>query len=106
MYKETPSLTLGITDAVDVMHAHARLLDGVLDDFECPLAMMQRRILRLKSLAWWRVVCVPNIGEHGRGLVRGMADDPRAELVRGALEAEREQRPLCTQLIRRVDQVP
>lgn len=78
--------TLGIADAVDVMHRYICFLDGAVNDGQSPLAMVLGGVSRQEAFPRRRDVGMPDIGNNSCRAIRVMAYDPCPELVRRSLE--------------------
>lgn len=102
MRRTRAALTLRERDHVDIAHPHTGLLDRLAHDTHHPLAVVPRRVGRQEPLAGRRNVRVSHIAEdsdEGCASLGGLVgDDAGAELVRAALDAERQQAVFCCQL--------
>lgn len=80
---------LGVADAVDIVDAHAGVLERLLDEPDDPGPVMPRRVLGQETLAGRRDEGVADVGEDLRGAaVIRVQDEAHAQLVGGALEAD------------------
>ena len=89
----------GIADTVQIMHRHAALLNGILNDLQRPFTVMQCCITRLETFSRRSDVRVPDIGKYSRRAIDVVLDDPRTKLVRRALQPEREIWPVYASII-------
>ena len=53
--------TFSITDTVQIMHAHTRLRNSILDDFESPLSVVNGCIARKEAFARGCDVGMPDV---------------------------------------------
>lgn len=68
-------LTLGITNAIEVVQRYLRFIERVIDYGQRPIPMMLCRISREEALARWRYVGVSDVRHDCGRAVRVMSDD-------------------------------
>jgi hypothetical protein len=90
-------LTFGVADTIDVADGDwgGCALEGVRQYGEGPFLVVDCGVSGEETLAGRGDVCVADIREDVGGPVRAVEDDADAELVCGALEADRDVRPVC-----------
>ena len=79
----------GVADAVYIFDGHSGFAEGSLDEISYMVAVVFRSVLWKEAFARWGNKCVADVGQDlGRTTVLGVKDQPNAEFVGGAFEAE------------------